>query len=166
MGSRLKTFNDIGLNFNDSLKHIDTSSKKVRENRQKREEQKFDRQKKTIDELFKIIDKKVEDKTKQLTKPYKIEYFGKEPFYTIYSSISNNRHGDIVEECSNHFLSFKKYVLKQNRDYTPWEKTPHTRKKTFVYAFDGNVETLNTYLNGSVLNAKNILLITASGHYY
>jgi hypothetical protein len=28
--SKLKKFNDIGLDFNDSLKHIDTSSKKLK----------------------------------------------------------------------------------------------------------------------------------------
>ena len=37
--SKLKKFNDIGLDFNDSLKSMDTSSKKVKENRNKREEQ-------------------------------------------------------------------------------------------------------------------------------
>jgi hypothetical protein len=72
-----------------------------------------------------MIDKQIEYKNKQLTKPYKIEYFGNEPFYTIYTSIVNNRKGEIVEEISNHFLSYKKYVIKQNRDYSPWEKTEH-----------------------------------------
>jgi hypothetical protein len=43
--SRLKKFNAIGMDLNDSLKHIDTSSKKVKENRQKREEQKTERKK-------------------------------------------------------------------------------------------------------------------------
>ena len=147
LGARLKKFNDIGMDFNDSLKSMDTSSKKVKENRIKREEQKFERKNKTVNELFNNIDKKIENKNKQLTKPYKIEYFGNEPFYTIYASIVNNNKGEIVEDCSNHFLSYKKYVLKQNRDYSPWEKTEHTRKKTFVYAFDGHVQILNQYLN-------------------
>ena len=147
LGARLKKFNDIGLNFNDSLKNMDTSSKKVKENRNKREEQKLERRSKTVNELFKVIDKKVEDKKQQSMKPYKIEYFGNDPFYTIYTSIVNNKKAEIVEELSNHYLSHKKYVLKQNRDYTPWEKTPHTRKKTFVYAFDGKVQILNQYLN-------------------
>ena len=34
--SRLKKFNDIGMDFNDSLKYMDTSSKKVKQNRQKK----------------------------------------------------------------------------------------------------------------------------------
>ena len=52
--SKLKKFNDIGLDFNDSSKHSDTSSKKVKENRQKRDEQKFERKNKTVDYLFNI----------------------------------------------------------------------------------------------------------------
>ena len=68
---------------------MDTSSKKVKENRNKREEQKLERRSKTVNELFKVIDKKVEDKKQQSMKPYKIEYFGNDPFYTIYTSIVN-----------------------------------------------------------------------------
>ena len=163
--SRLKRFNAIGLDFNDSLKNIDTSSKKVKENRQKREEQKFDRQEKTVNELFKIIDKQIEDKKQQSMKPYKIEYFGKDPFYTIYTSLVNNRKEEIVEELSNHYLSYKKYVIKQNRDYTPWEKTPHTRKKTFVYDFNGKVEILNQYLNEIYKKQKFTFKITLQFSY-
>ena len=91
LGARLKKFNDIGMDFNDSLKNMDTSSKKVKENRNKREEQKLERRSKTVNELFKVIDKKVEDKKQQSMKPYKIEYFGNDPFYTIYTSIVNNK---------------------------------------------------------------------------
>ncbi len=57
LGARLKKFNDIGMDFNDSLKNMETSSKKVKENRNKKEEQKFE-EKKTVNELFNIIDKK------------------------------------------------------------------------------------------------------------
>ena len=53
--TRLKKFNAIGLDFNDSLKNIDTSSKKVKENRQKREEQKFDRQEKKLMNCLKLL---------------------------------------------------------------------------------------------------------------
>ena len=62
LGARLKKFNDIGMDFNDSLKSMDTSSKKVKDNRIKREEQKNERKNKTVNELFKIIDDKIEAK--------------------------------------------------------------------------------------------------------
>jgi hypothetical protein len=79
--SRLKKFNDIGMDFNDSLKYMDTSSKKVKQNRQKREQQKFEKTNKTVNELFKIIDEQIEAK-KAPIKPYKIEYFANAPFYS------------------------------------------------------------------------------------
>jgi hypothetical protein len=46
---------------------------------------------------------------------------------------------------SEDYLSFKKYKI--GKDYIPIEKTEHTRKKTFVYDFNGNfTKILGNYL--------------------
>ena len=68
-------------------------------------------------------------------KPYKIEYFGKEPFCVIYTSIAENRKGEIIEELSNQFLSYKKYKLNQDKDYTPLEKKEDTKKENICISF-------------------------------
>ena len=45
------------------------------------------------------------------------------------------------------FLKVKEYNKGTNKDYIPLEKTEHTRKKTFVYDFNGNVtKILGDYL--------------------
>ena len=137
--TKLQSFKKIGMDFNESLKNMDTSSSKVKENRIKKQENKI----KSFD--TKINDFLERDK-KAHSKLYDITYFGGSPFYTVYNTIVKDRKAEIVEECSNHYLSFKKYKLKKSFDYKPWEKTPHTRKKTFVYAFDGNIETLTRCL--------------------
>ncbi len=40
---------------------------------------------------------------------------------------------------SEKYLKIEKYIIGNNKDYLPIEKTEHTRKKTFVYAFNGNM---------------------------
>ena len=52
-----------------------------------------------------------------------------------------------LKEVSEHFLKMKEYKKGINRDYVPTEKTEHTRKKTFVYDFNGNItRSLGNYL--------------------
>ncbi len=36
---------------------------------------------------------------------------------------------------SNHFLKYIKYEIPINKNYKPWEKTEHKRKKTFYKLF-------------------------------
>ena len=44
-------------------------------------------------------------------------------------------------------MKIKEYKRGENKDYVPIEKTEHTRKKTFVYNFNGNVaKVLNNHL--------------------
>ena len=52
-----------------------------------------------------------------------------------------------LKTVSEDYLNFKKYKRGANKDYIPIEKTEHTRKKTFVYDFNGNfTEILGNYL--------------------
>ena len=52
-----------------------------------------------------------------------------------------------LKTVSEDYLNFKKYKIGSNLDYPPREKTEHTRKKTFVYPFNGNItKILNNYL--------------------
>ncbi len=45
----------------------------------------------------------------------------------------------LLHEVSGHYLQVKYYKKNSNKDYIPLEKTAHTRKKTFIYDFNGNV---------------------------
>jgi hypothetical protein len=45
----------------------------------------------------------------------------------------------LLHEVSDHCLQVKYYKKKSNKDYTPLEKTAHTRKKRFIYDFNGIV---------------------------
>ncbi len=44
-----------------------------------------------------------------------------------------------LHEVSEDFLKVKEYTKGTNEDYTPLEKTEHTRNKRFVYDLNGNV---------------------------
>ena len=49
----------------------------------------------------------------------------------------------------------KQYKKGINRDYVPTEKTEHTRKKTFVYDFNGNIiRTVGNYLMDIYISSK------------
>ncbi len=56
-----------------------------------------------------------------------------------------------LKTVSGDYLNFENYKRGDNKDYTLIETTEHTRKKTFVYGFNGNVSnflgdySLNTY---------------------
>ena len=76
---------------------------------------------------------------KFVIKPYEINF----PLY-IFKRVPTSEQ---LLEVSEHFLKVKKYITGANKDYKPIEKTEHTRKKTFVYAFNGNVtKILGDYL--------------------
>ena len=52
-----------------------------------------------------------------------------------------------LKTVSEDYLNFKNYKRGANKDYIPIEKTEHTRKKTFIYDFNGNVtKILGDYL--------------------
>ena len=81
--------------------------------------------------------------------PYERVYNGVEVYYKFYKFV--NKY-DLINEndlktVSEDYLNFKNYKIGSNKDYLPIEKTEHTRKKTFVYAFNGNItKILNNYL--------------------
>ncbi len=76
---------------------------------------------------------------KFVIKPYEIKF----PSYIFYKQPTSEQ----LHEVSEHFLKVKEYKKGTNKDYTPLEKTEHTRKKTFVYDFNGNVtKILGDYL--------------------
>ena len=76
---------------------------------------------------------------KFVIKPYEINF----PLY-IFKRVPTSEQ---LLEVSEQFLKVKKYITGANKDYKPIEKTEHTRKKTFVYAFNGNVtKILGDYL--------------------
>ena len=66
---------------------------------------------------------------------------------SIYFHFYNFITDDYLYKVSEEYLKIKKYKIGSNKDYLPIEKTEHTRKKTFVYAFNGNItKILNNYL--------------------
>jgi hypothetical protein len=66
-----------------------------------------------------------------------------------------------LKTVSEDYLNFKKYKIGSNKDYLPIEKTDHTRKKTFVYPFNGNfTKLLGNYLLNIYKNQKNTFKLT------
>ena len=60
-----------------------------------------------------------------------------------------------LKTVSEDYLKFKNYKRGSNKDYIPIEKTEHTRKKTFVYDFNGNfTKVLGNYLLNIYKNQK------------
>jgi hypothetical protein len=59
-------------------------------------------------------------------------------FVDQYDLINENDLKTVSED----YLNFKNYKIGSNKDYVPIEKTGHTRKKTFVYPFNGNFTKL------------------------
>ena len=75
--------------------------------------------------------------------PYKGFVNGDNIHFHFYKHITESYLYKVSEE----YLKIKKYKIGSNKDYLPIEKTEHTRKKTFVYAFNGNIaKILNNYL--------------------
>ncbi len=65
----------------------------------------------------------------------------------IYFHFYNFITDDYLYKVSEEYLKIKNYKIGSNKDYVPIEKTEHTRKKTFVFPFTGNItKILNNYL--------------------
>ena len=120
--SSLNNFKSIGLEFNDTLKNFDTSTKKVKENRQV---------KKLKEKEFKEVSEKIDAKIT----PYKIKIIGDQVLYLV----RNEPTEIILKQTSDHFLTFKDFKFPKNRDYVPFEKKEHTRKKTFYLPFNYDI---------------------------
>ena len=99
--------------------------------------------KKSVKEFHEALDKKA-DKLKNLV-PYKGFLNDKQD--NIYFRFYNFITDDYLYKVSEEYLKIKNYKIGSNKDYVPIEKTEHTRKKTFVYPFNGNItKILNNYL--------------------
>ena len=93
----------------------------------------------TSKDFKKELIKTKESEVKTIDKPYEIAF----PKYKFYKEPTSEQ----LNEVSEHFLKMKQYKKGINRDYVPTEKTEHTRKKTFVYDFNGNIiRTVGNYL--------------------
>ena len=73
----------------------------------------------------------------------------------VYYKFYNYMNEQDLKIVSEDYLKFKKYKIGSNKDYVPIEKTEHTRKKTFVYPFNGNfTKILGNYLLNIYKNQK------------
>ena len=107
-------FQKLGLEFN-FIKLFDYSSPKVKENRKKKQEKKYNE---TLEKLNKI-EKSFEQKFHiKILGDNQVDYFFK-------SEITEKS----LEQTSNHYLKFRDFKMPTNKNYIPWEKTQHTRKK-------------------------------------
>ena len=87
--------------------------------------------------------------------PYKGFVTGDNIYFHFYKYITESYLSKVSEE----YLKINKYKRGNNKDYSPIVKTEHTRKKTFVYDFNGNVtKILNDYLMNIYINNKNLHL--------
>ena len=85
--------------------------------------------------------------------PY--EGFINEKGDNIHFRFFNHITDEYLYKVSEEYLNIKQYKIGNNKDYIPIEKTEHTRKKTFVYAFNGGVQkVLSTYLMNIYNNQK------------
>jgi hypothetical protein len=100
------------------LKNFDTSTKKVKENRQV---------KKLKEKEFKEVSEKIDAKIT----PYRVEINGSHVLYLLKKEPTEI----ILKKTSDHYLTFKDFKFPKNKDYVPFEKTEHTRKKTFYLPF-------------------------------
>jgi len=99
--------------------------------------------KKSVKELNETLAKKA-DKLKKLV-TYKGFLNDKQD--NIYFRFYNFITDDYLYKVSEEYLKIKNYKIGSNKDYVPIEKTEHTRKKTFVFPFTGNItKILNNYL--------------------
>ena len=144
---KVDNFKKLGLEFNNAFKKHDVSSQKVKANRVAKLEKKNQELLQKIDKIIEIKKKK-----KAMIKPYDIDNAG---FYKFYVKPTE----PLLHEVSEHYLQVKNYKKGSNKDYTPIEKTEHTRKKTFIYSFNGNVlKVLNDYLFNIYIDNKNLHL--------
>ena len=104
--------------------------------------------------------KKVSDENKN-TPPYRAAYLLNDVCYEFLKDIKNTAlKARYIREASDHYLDFKNYKVGAHRDYVPWEKVAHARKKTFSFAFEGDIATLNNQLYDIYNNQKHTFKIT------
>ena len=88
--------------------------------------------------------------------PYKGFVNGNNIYFHFYKNITESYLYKVSEE----YLKINKYKIGSNKDYLPIEKTDHTRKKTFVYPFNGNIsKILNNYLMNIYKQQKIFILL-------
>ena len=119
-------FQKLGLEFN-FIKSFDYSSPKVRENRQKKKEKKYNETLEKINEIKKNIEQNIYIK---IISDKQVDYYFK-------SEITEKS----LEKTSNHYLNFIDFKMPANKNYMPWEKTEHTRKKTVFLPFNYDIYT-------------------------
>ena len=113
--NKLSMFQKLGLEFN-FIKSFDYSSPKVKENKQKKKEKK---NKETLE--------KINELEKKLEPNFVIKILGdKNVDYLFKSDITETS----LVKTSDHYLKFMDFKMPTNKNYMPWEKTEHTRKKT------------------------------------
>ena len=120
--TKLNNFKKLGLEFNDVVKKINTATPKIKENRMKKQEKKNE-------ELITKIDTHLKSK-------FYIDVIDNNNVnYLIKSDITSK----IIVNTSDHYLKFKDFKLPTNKNYVPWEKTEHSRKKTQFLPFSYDI---------------------------
>ena len=131
----LNRIKSIGLYFNDTLKKHDTSSSKIRQNRETKKEKK----------IKELIDK-VEEKLKHLFYIHIIDD------RTVKYLTKKEPTDVVLQKSSAHYLKFKDFKFPTDKNYVPWEKTEHSRKKTLYLPFEYDI------YNKDLSQFKNYLL--------
>ena len=120
--NKLNNFKKLGLEFNDVVKKINTATPKIKENRMKKQEKKNE-------ELITKIDTHLKSK-------FYIDVIDNNNVnYLIKYDITDK----IIVNTSDHYLKFKDFKLPTNKNYVPWEKTEHSRKKTQFLPFSYDI---------------------------
>jgi len=122
--NKLSMFQKLGLEFN-FIKSFDYSSPKVKENRKKKQEKKYNE---TLEKLNKIENSFEQKFHIKIISDNKVDYFFK-------SEITEKS----LEKTSDHYLKFRDFKMPANKNYIPWEKTQHTRKKTVFLPFNYDI---------------------------
>ena len=122
--NKLSMFQKLGLEFN-FIKSFDYSSPKVKENRKKKQEKKYNE---TLEKLNKIENSFEQKFHIKIISDNNVDYFFK-------SEITEKS----LEQTSNHYLNFRDFKMPANKNYMPWEKTEHTRKKTVFLPFNYDI---------------------------
>jgi len=122
--NKLSMFQKLGLEFN-FIKSFDYSSPKVKENRKKKQEKKYNE---TLEKLNKIENSFEQKFHIKIISDNNVDYFFK-------SEITEKS----LEKTSDHYLKFRDFKMPVNKNYIPWEKTQHTRKKTVFLPFNYDI---------------------------
>ena len=152
--NKLNNFKKLGLEFNDVVKKMNTSTPKIKENRMKKQEKKNE-------ELITKID------THLKSKFYIDVIDNNNVIYLIKSDITSK----IIVNTSDHYLKFKDFKLPTNKNYVPWEKTEHSRKKTQFLPFSYDIykrdlSQFSSYLHQIFNDQKFTFKITFEFSFY